>query len=240
MTGRKQVPLSDAAGGGSTLVLIDESGQPEAPLLVFGHGAGTSAEHSILASLASAFTARGLDVVRYDFPYRRPDARGVVPKRPPDRGPKLVACLADIAAWVRRELRPGRLFVGGHSMGGRIAAHWVEENPQVAVDGVCLCSYPLHPARRPERLRDEVLLGLAARGVRMFWARGTRDPLSLEAPFRQVSSRLGPGLALLDLEGVDHGYGVLKSSALTSEEVLERIAAGVARWCGVSAPRLED
>ena len=64
--------------------------------------------------------------------------------------------------WLEKSASPERpLFIGGKSMGGRVASLMVEE--LAASDGVrgCLClGYPFHPPGKPLQLRTEHLAAL--------------------------------------------------------------------------------
>jgi hypothetical protein len=51
-----------------------------------------------------------------------------------------------------RRLTPGRVYLGGHSYGGRQASMLAAGEPGL-VERLLLLSYPLHPPRRPDELR---------------------------------------------------------------------------------------
>ena len=96
-------------------------------------------EHRGLAGYASEFTARGLNVVRFNFLYTEKQ------KGPPDRMPRLIETFAAVVEKTRQELQPRHLFIGGHSMGGRAASMMAAEG--FCCDGLILLAYPLHPCR---------------------------------------------------------------------------------------------
>src|SRR5262245_49609746 len=104
--------------------------------LVLTHGAGSDHNAPLLVALAGAFAASGITVLRCDLPYRQARRTG-----PPPRG----AAAADQAglrraAQVLREIAPARLFLGGHSYGGRQASMLAAGDPGVA-DALLLLSY---------------------------------------------------------------------------------------------------
>ena len=107
-----------------------------------------------------------LPVRRVDFPYRKEG------RRPPDRAPKLIASVcADAADFVASiHIDPKRLLLGGRSMGGRMCSMAVAEG--LPARGLILISYPLHPPKKPERLRIEHLPALT---VPCLFISGTRD-----------------------------------------------------------------
>jgi uncharacterized protein len=64
------------------------------------------------------------------------------------------------------------MFLGGHSYGGRQASMLAAEEPDLAA-GLLLLSYPLHPPRRPARLRTAHFPKLTTPAL---FVHGTRDP----------------------------------------------------------------
>jgi predicted alpha/beta-hydrolase family hydrolase len=167
--------------------------------------------------LARALEAAGFDVVRFDFPYREKGSSR------PDPMPVLQASIAAVAARVRAELNPRKLFIGGRSMGGRAASMLAAGGFEC--DGLLLAAYPLHPAGKPEKLRAAHLAQIA---VPVLCFNGTRDELCRRDLMDQA--RKSAWWQMHWLEGADHSFHVLKSSGRTDEEVFEEIAAVSRRW----------
>src|SRR5258708_27664547 len=119
-----------------------------ADALVLTHGAGANCQSKLLTALANSFAEAGFTVLRCDLPFRQ-----VRPFGPPSPGSAARdrEGLARAAAVLRSRVT-GRVFLGGHSYGGRQATMLAAENPQLA-DGLLLLSYPLHPPRKPAQLR---------------------------------------------------------------------------------------
>jgi uncharacterized protein len=116
--------------------------------LVLTHGAGSNCSAPLLVALANHFSGSGLTVLRYDLPYRQMRPNGPPPRGSAERDQQGLA--AAVAA-VRRQTS-GRVFLGGHSYGGRQASMLAADQPGL-VDGLLLLSYPLHPPQRPGELR---------------------------------------------------------------------------------------
>src|SRR5271167_4291462 len=116
--------------------------------LVLTHGAGANCDSPLLFALADAFCASGLTVLRCDLPFRQ-----MRPHGPPQRGSaeRDQEGLRAAVASMRRQTS-GRVFLGGHSYGGRQASALSAAQPGL-VDRLLLLSYPLHPPRRPDELR---------------------------------------------------------------------------------------
>lgn len=119
-----------------------------ADCLVLTHGAGSNCASPLLVALADAFCASGLTVLRCDLPFRQ-----LRPQGPPPRGSAELdqQGLRAAVASMRRQTS-GRVFLGGHSYGGRQASMLAASEPGL-IDQLLLLSYPLHPPQRPNELR---------------------------------------------------------------------------------------
>ena len=113
--------------------------------LVLAHGAGAGQTHPFMVAFAEALAARGIDVVTFDFLYV---AAG---RRAPDRPPALEACWRAALALGAAEWSGRVPFIGGKSMGGRIASHLAAAGDAAA--GLVCLGYPLHPPKQPDKLR---------------------------------------------------------------------------------------
>jgi hypothetical protein len=189
------------------------------PILALAHGAGGNMNDRGMTALAGVLEARDLRVVRFNFPYTE---RG---SRRPDPMPVLKARIADVAACFRAEAPRAPLILGGRSMGGRAASMLVAEG--FVCDGLLLLAYPLHPAGKPERLRDEHLGSIA---VPTLCLNGTRDTLCRRDLMDAVVKRLRDNFRMHWLDGADHGFHVPKSSGRTDEDVLREIGDCTRDW----------
>jgi predicted alpha/beta-hydrolase family hydrolase len=146
-----------------------------------------------MVDFARALSAQGIDVVTFDFLYiaRR--------RRLPDRGPALEAC------WraVLEQVGGPAPFIGGKSMGGRIATQVAAADPGRAIAGLVLLGYPLHPPGRPEQRRDA---HLPAVGRPMLFVQGSRDAFGTPAELAPILDPLSPAATLHVIEGGDHSY----------------------------------
>jgi predicted alpha/beta-hydrolase family hydrolase len=167
--------------------------------LVLTHGAGSNARAPLLAALAEAFASSGVTVLRCDLPYRQSRAFG--PPRPGDAARDREGLKNAVAAL--RRLVPGRMFLGGHSYGGRQSTMLCADQPGLA-EGLLLLSYPLHPPRKPEQLRIQHLPNLRTPAL---FVHGTRDPFGspeeLESALRLIPAKS----QLMRIEGAGHDLG---------------------------------
>lgn len=128
--------------------------------VVFSHGAGADMHHEFMVHITGLLNKANINVLRFNFPYM--DKRIELGKRyPPDRMPKLLECYKSvikdfITSNIDNEELP--LFIGGKSMGSRVAATLAGDNDvSECIEGVFCLGYPFHPTKKPEKLRLEPL-----------------------------------------------------------------------------------
>ena len=173
--------------------------EPTGEALVLTHGAGSNREAPLLVAVAEAFAARGVLVLRYDLPYRQ--ARPSGPPRPVDAAGDREGLREAVAAV--RARGAGRVFLGGHSYGGRQASMLAAEDPMVA-EALLLLSYPLHPPARPAALRTGHFPGLR---VPALFVHGTRDPFGSVEELRAALTLVPAPTSLHVVEGAGHDLG---------------------------------
>lgn len=188
-------------------------------VFVCAHGAGGHMADRGMTAVAQALGAGGFDVVRFNFLYREKGSGR------PDPMQRLKACVAAVASRVRKELGPRRLIIGGRSMGGRAASMLAADG--FGCDGLLLLAYPLHPAGKPDELRDAHLPQIR---VPVLCFNGTRDALCRRDLMEQVLDKLGATWQMHWLEGADHSFHVLKSSGRTDDAVLKELAEASRGW----------
>jgi len=175
--------------------------------LVLTHGAGSNCQAPLLIALAETFAAAGFTVLRCDLPYRQDRPYG-----PPGPGEakRDRAGLKNALAAIKN-LVSGRVFLGGHSYGGRQAsmlcaelAENAAESTSAEVAGLLLLSYPLHPPRKPDQLRTQHLFHLPTPTL---FVHGTRDPFGSIAEMEQALKLIPAQTNLLPVEGAGHDLG---------------------------------
>lgn len=209
-------------------------------LFVFAHGAGAGHAHPFMTSYANGLAARGITVVTFNFAYMEKK------RRTPDRAPALEDTFrrAVAAAVAHPQVRAKTVFIGGKSMGGRMATHLGSQIaprdgaqgdagkwpavPQPS--GIVAFGYPLAPPRG-KRTGDRVA-HLKALTIPTLIVQGTRDPFGgpdevKEAVFDGVAK---PPIEIMTVQGGDHSFGVLKSSGRDQAAVHAEILDGVAKW----------
>src|SRR5262249_11655296 len=151
-----------------------------------------------MVQFAQALAALGLDVVTFNFLYTEQK------RHAPDRRPILDGCYRAVIDSVRKQLPAGRsLFIGGKSMGGRIATHVAADDPRLPIDGIVLLGSPLHPPGRPDQRRDAHLPAIAHP---MLFVQGSRDTFGTPGELKPVIDALAPRATLHVVEGGDHSF----------------------------------
>lgn len=200
MTDRIVVEVSDH--GRTTAYAYQASDEHRVHVtLVLAHGAGAGQQSPFIVGFANALASRGVDVLTFNFLYTEQQ------RRVPDRTDTLEACYRSaIAAACRHIHTPfdrNRVFIGGKSMGGRIATHLAAADDAIAlnISGVILLGYPLHPPGKPEQLRAAHLEKIR---VPMLFVQGERDPFGAPSELQQVLDRLTAPVTLRVVENGDH------------------------------------
>jgi predicted alpha/beta-hydrolase family hydrolase len=164
--------------------------------LVIAHGAGAPMFSPFIGYFHAELAKRGFLTVKFNFPYMEER------KKFPDKPDVLKASYARIVDAVRSsDHRPARVFIGGKSMGGRIASMAAADG--VNVDGLFFLGYPLHAPGRTDRLRDEHLYKISKP---MLFVSGTNDAFASRQLLERVITRIGPSAQIHWVEGGDHSF----------------------------------
>lgn len=167
--------------------------------LVLTHGAGSDCNAPLLVALSLTFAERGYVVLRCDLPFRQKKRFG-----PPSFGNGELdrAGLANAVTVLRKNVA-GRIFLGGHSYGGRQATMLGADEPEL-VAGLLLLSYPLHPPRKPEQLRTKHFPNLHTSSL---FVQGTRDPFGSVEEMTEALRLIPAKNELMVVEGAGHDLG---------------------------------
>jgi predicted alpha/beta-hydrolase family hydrolase len=188
-------------------------------VLVLAPGAGGGLDGAFMKAMATGLAKRDLKVCRFNFGYTE---KG---RSSPDKQPLLEETYRDVVRSIRPMTGDRPLFLGGKSMGGRIASHIVGDGETAA--GLIFLGYPLHPPGRPDRLRDAHLPAIT---VPMLFVEGTRDPFCPLPTLERVLQKLGGDTAVAVIDDGDHSFKVRKGAGRDTREAWEEVVDTVARW----------
>ena len=185
--------------------------------LILTHGAGSDCNAPLVVALAETFCVRGYTVLRCDLPYRQERRTG-----PPFPGnaERDRTGLRNAVAAIRKHVS-GKIFLGGHSYGGRQSTILCAAEPHL-VSVLLLLSYPLHPPRKPEQLRTQHLPNLHTPSL---FVHGTRDPFGSIEEMKKALQLISAKNGLVEVEGAGHDLGFKGKNSLP--ELPARI---LARW----------
>lgn len=199
----------------SAVRVLAEDGTAKA-VFVYAPGAGSNINDPFGEYLSPRLADTGFSTLRFQFPYMEAG------KRRPDQPKLLKETWRQVIASVEAE--GIRTFIGGRSMGGRIASQVVAQGCRV--DGLALFAYPLSPPGNPSKRRDEHLPRV---DVPTLFCSGTRDNFAGPDQLKEAAA-LVPRSTVHLLDGADHGFAVLKSSGRTREDVWSEAAGHLLDW----------
>jgi predicted alpha/beta-hydrolase family hydrolase len=215
--------FADAQGEPAIRGFLHEPERGNKHGVVLTHGAGSNCQTRLLLELSNRLAASGWTVLRCDLPFRM--ARKFGPPSPGGAARDREG-LKRAVALLRKKVA-GRIFVGGHSYGGRQASLLLAEEPGVA-EGLLLLSYPLHPPRKPEELRTKHFPQLRTAA---FFVHGTSDPFATTEEMHGALELVPGKHELLQIEGA--GHELLRKTG--GVEMLEEIVREFGKFVGKSA-----
>lgn len=205
--------------------LLHDDAEAASARLILAHGAGAPMDHAWMNAMTAHLVAQGISVTRFEFPFMA--ARRTSGKRAPaPRAETLIEAYGAAIAATRRKRAGERLFIGGKSLGGRVAS-LIADQAFAAGDivGLVCLGYPFHPPKKPESLRTAHLERLDCPALII---QGTRDPLGTREEVEGY--RLDSRIEIRWLEDGDHDLKPRKSSGETFEGHLDRAAEAIAAF----------
>ena len=223
------IPLE--TGAATTALVYRSAGDGSTPpaSLVLAHGAGAGQGSTFMVDFAAALSDLGLDVVTFNFPYIEQR------RKIPDRAPVLEACYRAVVAAVADRLESARraLFVGGKSMGGRIATQVAAADASLPIAGLVLLGYPLHPPGKPSERRDKHLPSVSRP---MLFVQGTRDAFGTPDELAPLLQTLNPAPTLFPVAQGDHSFKVSRKDPAAQAALYLAIQRTIVDWVRAQVP----
>lgn len=197
--------------------------------MLLAHGAGGAMDSAGMVSLAEALAGAGLRVARFEFGYMA--ARRTGAKKPP---PKAETLMGEYRAALAALEVPGSVFIGGKSMGGRVASMVADDLlAERRICGLVCIGYPFHPPQHPDRLRTAHLTGLKTPAL---ICQGTRDAFGTRDEVATYG--LSDSIELRWYEDGDHDLKPRKRiSGFTARDHIQALARDVRDWMNGVASR---
>jgi predicted alpha/beta-hydrolase family hydrolase len=201
------------------------NGTPGAKIhVVLAHGAGAAMTSPFLEAMAGLLVERGMQVSRFEFDYMAARREGGK-RRPPPRAELLMPEYKRAVAELRAQgAAKQKLFIGGKSLGGRVASLVADELfDDGAIAGLVCLGYPFHPPAKPENLRTAHLEHLRCPALIV---QGERDPFGSRAEVERYP--LSPAIRFVWADDGDHDLGPRGGSGFTRKGNLALAADAVA------------
>lgn len=138
-------------------------------LLILAHGAGAPMDTDFMNYFAHELMSVDLRILRFEFPYMAMRRAGHG-KRPPNPQKILLQCWRQIISEERGSYK-GNIFIGGKSMGGRMASMVADE---CNVVGLILLGYPFYAPGKMDKPRIDHLRNIKTPSIVL---QGERDPM---------------------------------------------------------------
>jgi uncharacterized protein len=177
-------------------------------------------------AMAALLGKRDIRVTRFEFAYMAARREGA--RKPPPKAERLATEYRDVVEAVSQKLdAKQRLFIGGKSMGGRVASLVAADLYAESIISGCVClGYPFHPPKKPDDLRTAHLKDLACPTLIV---QGARDPFG---PRSEVENyKLSRSIIYHWVTDGDHDLSPRKSSGATHDGNLEAAADAIADFC---------
>jgi len=196
--------------------------------IIFAHGAGADMQHEFMAQVSTLLNKANINVVRFNFPFM--DKRIALGKRyPPDRMPKLIDCYKRVINNLSvndRDQAVLPLFIGGKSMGSRVAATIAaDDDIAMLIEGVFCIGYPFHPTKKPEKLRLEPLQNTQKPVLIL---QGDRDTLGSQVEIEQYE--ISPLCHTVFLSDGDHSLKPRVKSGFTHQQHIETAVRAIVKF----------
>ena len=197
--------------------------------LILGHGAGAGQRSGFMVDFARALAALGVDVITFNFLYTEQG------RKIPDRAPTLEACYRAVIETVSAKVTSARhaLFIGGKSMGGRIATQVAAADPELRLSGLVLLGYPLHPPGKPTERRDK---HLSAIGRPMLFVQGTRDAFGTPDELAPVMATMQPPPTVHVVAKGDHSFKLPRKDPAAQTAVYAGVQRAIVDFITASTP----
>lgn len=209
--------------------LLQQSPNAHTAHIILGHGAGAPMDSAWMDGIAGQLNERAIAVTRFEFAYMA-ERRETGKKRPAPRAEMLCDEYRAVIDTITADLRSRvPLFIGGKSMGGRVASMIADDQFDLGVVAGLVClGYPFHPPKKPDKLRTAHLSDLRCPALII---QGERDPLGKREEVAAYD--LSPAIKLHWSPDGDHDLKPRKSTGLTLDDNLSAAVDAIAKFAKI-------
>ena len=186
-------------------------------LYIFAHGAGAPMDTEFMNYFTDHLADAGVRILRFEFPYMalRRDGHG---RRPPNGQKILLETWRQVISKAR-ETHKGAIYIGGKSMGGRMASMIADESQ---IDGLICLGYPFYAPGKMDKPRTDHLKCLHTRTLVL---QGERDVMGSKENVDRFD--LSTKIAFHWLSDGDHSLKPRKKSGYTEKENLDQAVSKI-------------
>jgi len=188
-------------------------------VLILAHGANNNMEQPLIVGVHERLARQGVVTVRFNFPYVEEG------RKKPDNDEVLEGSFRLVIEYIaeQEEFKGLEMFLGGKSMGARLAAQLVSQD--VGASGLVFLGYPLHPPGKPDKLHDQPLYLLPCPPLFIV---GSRDPFCQLDRLGQVLTRMPVRTDVHVIPGGGHSFET--NLGVMSPETLEEVSRVILGW----------
>ena len=189
--------------------------------IILAHGAHNDMNQPLIRFIHEDLARRGYLTLKFNFLYR-------------ELGRKKLDSLQDLMNCYKKAIqlfikygndKINHLFIGGKSLGGRIASYLAEEIP--LIKGLIFLGYPLHKPGKTEEVRDKHLYAI---NKPMLFLAGTKDSFAQRDLLEKVISKLSPRAYLHLIPEGNHSFRLPKDLSRSQKEVYQEISQIIYQW----------
>jgi predicted alpha/beta-hydrolase family hydrolase len=181
--------------------------QQQSVAIIIAHGAGGPMHSPFIRFFHTQLALHGYLSTKFNFPYME------AKRRLPDRTNILEETWRQVLDNVRSKFHPRKIFIGGKSMGGRIASNTAAKGADV--DGLFFLGYPLHPIGKKDQLRDKHLYEIKKP---MLFISGTKDNFADHDLLTNVVEKTSPNGHIEWIDDGDHSFKTPSKTGMSSWE----------------------
>lgn len=186
--------------------------------LVLAHGAGADQSHPFMKRFGDGLAERGIETTTFNFLYTERK------KRAPDPPAVLEKTYRAVVESIGKPC-----FIGGKSMGGRIASQIAASG--TSVQGLIFLGYPLHPPGKHDQLRVAHWPKITAP---LLFVQGEKDAFGSPDEIKAQTKKLKAPFEIFPIAGGDHSLGVgkklLAASGTTQEKIYDSAMDAIAAF----------
>jgi len=216
-----QIPINNETSVSAVFGIPDNFDPKNGTGVILAHGAANDMMSPLINTIHEKLAERGYLCLKFNFPY------GDQGKTNPDSMDVLKKTYLAIVSFIREHPKyaPRSLYLGGKSIGGRVASILVAEGTMA--NGLSFLGFPRHPPEKPEKNRDDLLNKI---DFPMLFIEGSNDPLCNLDRLQEVRNLLSVETELHVVDGGDHSFRVPKPAGRQMEEIFGEISTAICEW----------